>query len=98
MTRFEGGDRPPRPRAVALDSEALYTAVDRKRRKLRISGREVCRQVGERGPSALTRLGQGKQPSADLLVRLLHWLGTTDVGPFLVTLDPTTKGGDHGQG
>ena len=98
MTGVEGWAHPPGPRVVALDCEALYVAVDRRRRALRITGREVLRQIGERSPSSLTRLGQGKPPSADLLVRLLHWLGTTDVGPFLVTLDPTTKGGDHGQG
>jgi transcriptional regulator with XRE-family HTH domain len=76
-----------KPRTVRLDTEALYVAIDRRRRELRISQREVLRQVGERTPSSLNRLGQGKHPSADLLVRFLVWLGTTDVAPYLSPID-----------
>lgn len=79
---------PWQPRTVRFDPEKLYVALDRRRRELRISGRELCRQVGEHGPSALTRLGQGRMPSADLLARLLVWLGDTDVGPFLSEVGP----------
>jgi hypothetical protein len=46
----------------------------------------VLRRIGERTPSALTRLGQGAHPSADLLVRLLVWLGTTDLAPYIKDL------------
>lgn len=81
------GERQPAPRVVRFDPEALYAAVDRRRRELCISGREVLRQVGEYTPSALTRLGQGKQPSADLLVRLLHWLGETDLAPYIASVE-----------
>lgn len=67
-----------------LDCEALYTAIDRERRKRRIRGtREVLRQAGIGGPSLLTRLGQGHGPSADNLIRLLTWLGTADLAPFI---------------
>jgi transcriptional regulator with XRE-family HTH domain len=68
---------------VRFDPEKLYVAVDRRRRELRISRREVLRQVGENTPSALTRIGQGSHPSADLLCRLLLWLGDTDVSGFV---------------
>lgn len=84
----------PAPRRVHLDTEALYVAVDRRRRRLRISRREVLRQIGEKTPSALTRLGQGGQPSADLLVRLLDWLGETDLAPYvaIVADDEVSQG------
>lgn len=89
------GERQPAPRAVRFDPEALYAAIDRRRRELRISGREVLRQIGEYTPSALTRLGQGRQPSADLLVRLLHWLGETDLSPYIapVSVEGATADG-----
>lgn len=89
------GERQPAPRTVRFDPEALYVAIDRRRRDLRISGREVLRQIGEYTPSALMRLGQGKQPSADLLVRLLHWLGETDLNPYIVPV-PTEGVGTDG--
>jgi len=78
---------PQRPRTVRLDPEKLYVAVDRRRRELRISAREVLRQIGERTPMSLGRIGRGAQPSADLLVRLLVWLGDTDVAPYLTPID-----------
>lgn len=73
----------PLPRSVRLDPEKLYASIDRRRRELRISQREVLRQVGEKTPSSLTRIGQGTHPSADLLCRLLLWLGDTDVSRFV---------------
>ncbi len=78
----------PAPRQVALDTERLYAALDRERRRRRLTRRALLREIGEHSPSALTRLGQGTQPSADLLVRYLHWLRTTDLGPFLAYLTP----------
>lgn len=80
---YQAEERPPAPRVVRFDPEALYVAIDRRRRALRISNREVLRQIGEHTPSSLTRLGHGRQPSADLLVRLLHWLGETDLAPYI---------------
>jgi hypothetical protein len=71
------------PRTVRFDPEKLYVALDRRRRELRISRRELLRQVGERTPSSITRLGQGNNPSADLLARFLVWLGDTDLAPYL---------------
>lgn len=70
--------------AVRLDCEALYVAIDRERRARRIRGqREVLRQAGVLGPSCLTRLGHGHPPASENLVKLLVWLGTTDLAPFI---------------
>jgi transcriptional regulator with XRE-family HTH domain len=67
-----------------LDVEALYVALDRKRRALRISGAEMLRQsgVGDTSRSTWTRIAHGEGLSADNLVRLLIWLGETDVSKF----------------
>lgn len=67
----------------AFDVEALYVALDRERRRLRISGRELLRQAGVDGPSIWTRMSRGGAPSVDNLVRLLDWLGTTDLAPYI---------------
>jgi hypothetical protein len=69
--------------AGALDVEALYAAVDRRRRQRRISFREACGEAGIPSSATLTRLGRGSQVSADNLVRLLLWLGETDIKPYL---------------
>lgn len=92
---YQAEERQPAPRAVRFDVEALYMAVDRRRRQLRISNREILRQIGEHTPSSLTRLGQGRQPSADLLVRLLHWLGDTDLAPYIAPV-PARKASRDG--
>jgi hypothetical protein len=84
---FVAEERAPAPRTVQLDVEALYRAVDRRRRELGVSKREVCRQVGEHTPSAVTRLGRGVRPSTDQLVRLLHWLGETDLAPYIAPVE-----------
>jgi transcriptional regulator with XRE-family HTH domain len=84
---------PAEERKVRFDPEKLYVAVDRRRRELRISRREVLRRVGENTPSSLTRLGQGSHPSADLLCRLLVWLGDTDVTNFVSPINEDGKSG-----
>ncbi len=80
---------PVRPTVMVttrLDCEALYVAIARERRARRIRGnREVLRQAGIKGPSLLTRLGQGDPPSVENLIRLLAWLGTTDLAPYVTT-------------
>lgn len=72
---------------VRLDCDALYVALDRQRRARRMSWRDVLADAGVKGPSLSTRLGQGHPPSADNLVRLLKWLGRTDLGPFITQED-----------
>lgn len=71
-----------------LDPDALYVALDRKRRTKRMSWRDVAAEVGV-SPSTLSRIGQDKRPDADGLVRLLLWLGTTDLGPYIVCGGPS---------
>jgi hypothetical protein len=77
----------------SLDTEALYTAVDRQRRTRRIYWRDVAAEAGV-SASGLTRLGHGHRPDADCLVRLLVWLGTTDLAAFIAqpTTEETTDG------
>lgn len=65
-----------------FDPDALYVALDRKRRTNRLAWTDVAEQAGI-NKSGLTRLGQFKNPSADNLIRLLLWLGTTDLGPYI---------------
>lgn len=91
---FVAEEKQPAPRVIQFDAEALYVAVDRRRRELGISKREVCRQIGEHTPSAVTRLGRGVKPSADQLVRLLHWLGETDLGPYTAPVAAEGGAGD----
>jgi hypothetical protein len=81
-----------------LDVEALYVALDRKRRQLRISGAEVLRRVGigTTSRSVWTRLAHGEGMSADNLIRFLLWLGETDVRPFVRALPTGAKRGAEG--
>lgn len=65
-----------------LDPDALYVALDRARRARHRRWRDVAIESGV-SPSTLTRIGQFKRPDADGLVRLLTWLGTTDIAPFI---------------
>lgn len=77
------GDQPAR-----LDPDALYVALDRKRRSRRMQWREIAQEASV-SPSTFTRIGQGRRPDADGLVRLMLWLGTTDLAPFITrTADP----------
>lgn len=71
--------------SIRLDPEALYVALDRKRRQLRISGAEMLRQAGIRGSRSIwTRLAHGYLPDATNLARLPVWLGDTDLKPYII--------------
>lgn len=72
----------PGDRLARLDPDALYVALDRQRRKRRMQWRTVAAEASV-SPSTLTRIGQGHRPDADGLLRLLLWLGTTDLAPFI---------------
>jgi hypothetical protein len=67
---------------VGLDVDELYVALDRQRRTRRMSWRGVAAEAGT-SPSTLTRMAYGASPNADALIRLLLWLGTTDVASFV---------------
>ena len=68
---------------MELDTEALYQALDRRRRELRISFREICRQAGVSGASVTTKLGHGSKVNSDNLIRLICWLGETSITPYI---------------
>ncbi len=65
-----------------FDPEALALALDRKRLAETLSWREVARQANV-SPSVLTGLAQGDLIHVSVLVRLLGWLGETDLDPYL---------------
>jgi transcriptional regulator with XRE-family HTH domain len=67
---------------IGLDVEELYLALDRARRGGGLRWRDIAREAGV-SPSTLTRIGQGKRPDADGLIRLMVWLGTPNIGPYI---------------
>lgn len=66
-----------------FDSEALYLALDKARRVRRLSWRAVLREAGVPGLGLITRLSREQPPDVHNLVRLLLWLGDTDIKPYL---------------
>lgn len=75
---------------VHFDPEALYAALDRERRTRRITWAVLCREVGV-SASTITRIGQGHAPSADGLLRFMHWLRVYEINKFarIETKDPS---------
>lgn len=69
--------------SVRLDWAELFTDLDELRLELRLSWRQVAREQGV-SPSLFTRLSHGQGVSAEVLVRLLLWMGTTDFAPYLL--------------
>lgn len=66
-----------------FDAEALYVAIDRERRARYLSWRGVLREAGIPGVTLITRMAHGGAPDANNLVRLLLWLGNTDIKPYI---------------
>lgn len=85
---------PPAGQAWAFNSAALYAAVEQRRRDCGISSREVMRQAGAGTPSTMTRLAGGHHISLDVFLRLLMWLGCTDVRPFITTAPARDEAAD----
>ncbi|WP_435113335.1 hypothetical protein [Nocardiopsis synnemataformans] len=65
-----------------FDPFALHRDLDLARQRRDISWRELCRQAHVYEATG-TRLRRGHEPSATTLVRLLLWLNTTDLAPFI---------------
>jgi hypothetical protein len=65
---------------LELDVDAAYTAVDKKRRQLRMHRVDVTRELGL-APAAFTRLDHGRIPSATTMIRIMAWLDR-DVSDF----------------
>jgi transcriptional regulator with XRE-family HTH domain len=60
------------PRMV-VDVEALYSALDTKRRRQGVSWREVANEL-DLSASTFTRMAQGQRPDVDTFTTLLAWL------------------------
>jgi transcriptional regulator with XRE-family HTH domain len=57
-----------------VDVEALYAALDNKRKAEGTSWREIARRL-DVSPSTFSRMAQGRRPDVDTFATLLHWLG-----------------------
>ena len=72
---------------TTFSPEALYAALDRKRRARGMCWRDVAWAAGVT-PSLFTRIGRhGLRPDVDNLARLLAWLGDTDIRPYIITIE-----------
>lgn len=80
---------PTLPCPVRFDGKALYAAIVAKAdgMKPKISMREACRQAGAPSPNTISRLATGGSCDTQSLAALLHWLGTTDLAPFIRTIN-----------
>lgn len=65
-----------------FDVDALYVALDRKRRGQRQRWRDVAAEVGV-SPSTFSRMAHGANPDVPGLVRMLVWLDNTDLRPYI---------------
>ena len=59
---------------TTVDVEALYAALDSKRRANEASWREIAREL-DISPSTFSRMAQGRRPDVDTFATLLSWLG-----------------------
>ena len=59
---------------TTIDVEALYAALNSKRKAQETSWREIAREL-EISPSTFSRMAQGRRPDVDTFATLLRWLG-----------------------
>jgi transcriptional regulator with XRE-family HTH domain len=59
---------------TTVDVEALYAALDSKRKTNGTSWREVAREL-DVSASTFSRMAQGRRPDVDTFATLLRWLG-----------------------
>lgn len=71
---------------MIFDVEKLHAALDTRRRRRGLSWAQVARDA-EVYPMIFQHLGHGRTPSADSLVRLMRWLGRTNLAPFMRDAD-----------
>lgn len=64
------------PERAQLDVDALYAALDQRRKSAQLSWRQAAAKAGV-SPSTLTRLGQGKRPDMTSFAVLVKWLGVS---------------------
>jgi transcriptional regulator with XRE-family HTH domain len=77
--------------SARLATERLYYALDRARRERHIKWRDIAEGAGV-SPSTLTRIGQGHNPDANGVIRLMIWLGRHDIRDFVEAASPTNPG------
>jgi transcriptional regulator with XRE-family HTH domain len=58
---------------TTIDVEALYAALNSKRKAQETSWREIAREL-EISPSTFSRMAQGRRPDVDTFATLLRWL------------------------
>lgn len=61
---------------ATVDVEALYAALDQKRREEDLTWRGVAKATGI-SPSTFTRMAQGRRPDVDTFVTLCSWLSVS---------------------
>ncbi|HEX8024726.1 MAG TPA: hypothetical protein VF484_00840 [Candidatus Limnocylindrales bacterium] len=84
-------------RRHSLDVEALYVALDKVRRERHLLWRDIAGAAGV-SSSTFTRMGlYGQKPNSDGLVRILVWLGDTDVKPY-IAVRAVAGSGEAGNG
>ena len=77
---------------VGFNTAAFAATLDTARTQRGMSWRKVAAEVGLAG-TTLTRIYQGHAPDATSLVRLMAWLGVSDISGFVTPApDPTTTG------
>ncbi|MCI0439944.1 MAG: hypothetical protein L0177_12555 [Chloroflexi bacterium] len=76
---------------TTLNVEALYAALDRKRRAADLSWRDVAATL-KIAPSTFTRMAQGRRPDVDSFATLLRWLGM----PAESFMQPRPRGAKKG--
>jgi transcriptional regulator with XRE-family HTH domain len=59
---------------TTVDVEALYAALDSKRKAQGMSWREIAHAL-EISPSTFSRMAQRRRPDVDTFATLVHWLG-----------------------
>lgn len=58
---------------MQFDQARFYEAVDRRRRELGLSWRQLAAELSL-SPSTFSRLSQGRRPDIDTFVKVLAWL------------------------
>jgi hypothetical protein len=58
---------------TTINVDALYAALDTKRRSQESSWREIAREL-EVSPSTFSRMAHGRRPDVDTFATLLRWL------------------------
>jgi len=59
---------------LTLDAEAMFEAIDRRRRRLKMNRKQVAQVLGV-SPAAVTVWGAGGGIGADAALRICVWLG-----------------------